>query len=283
MNVRSEIERAVGQTICEIRAASGGDVGQVYLARNSDGQGLAVKVDSGARPRLDIEGFMLNYLHEHTDLPLPAVIYNSPSLLIMSQMPGASVFSPKAEEHAADLLAALHERTAPAYGLHRATLIGGLDQPNPWTDSWVAFFAEHRLLHMAGQATAAGRLPANIARRVRELAMNLPAWIAEPAAPSLLHGDIWRGNVLAQNDQISAFLDPALYYGDPEVELAFITLFNTFGERFFSRYQEKRPLAPGFFDERRHLYNLYPLLVHARLFGGHYVSSVDTVLKKFSH
>jgi len=103
----------------------------------------------------------------------------------------------------------------------------------------------------------------------------------EPVRPSLIHGDMWGGNVLAANGMITGFIDPALYFADPEIELAFTTLFSTFGDTFFSRYNEHRPLAPGFFEERRDLYNLYPLLVHVRLFGGSYVDSVDGILRKF--
>ena len=74
---------------------------------------------------------------------------------------------------------------------------------------------------------------------------------------------------------------PAIYFADAEIELAFATLFNTFGDSFFARYSERRPLRPGFFEERRDLYNLYPLLVHVRLFGGGYVGAVERILDRF--
>ncbi len=80
--------------------------------------------------------------------------------------------------------------------------------------------------------------------------------------------------------RIAGFVDPAIYFGHPEIELAFSTLFGTFGEPFFRRYAELRPLRPGFLEHRRDLYNLYPLLVHVRLFGGSYVNSVDGTLKR---
>ncbi len=79
------------------------------------------------------------------------------------------------------------------------------------------------------------------------------------------------------------FVDPAIYYAHPEIELAFTTLFGTFERPFFDRYHELRPIAPGFFEERRDIYNLYPLLVHVRLFGGSYVSSVERTLRQFGY
>ena len=87
--------------------------------------------------------------------------------------------------------------------------------------------------------------------------------------------------VLAENGRITAFLDPALYFAVDEMELAYIALFNSFGTPFFRRYEEIRPLPPGFYEERRHLYSLYPLLSHVCHFGGSYVGMVDSVLRRF--
>lgn len=86
--------------------------------------------------------------------------------------------------------------------------------------------------------------------------------------------------MLASGNRITGFLDPALYYGHPEIELAFTTLFNTFGEAFFNRYQELTPIPPGFFELRRDLYNLYPLLAHVNIFGGGYIAPIEETLKR---
>ena len=94
---------------------------------------------------------------------------------------------------------------------------------------------------------------------------------------------MWGGNVLVKGGRIAGFVDPAIYYADPEIELAFSTLFSTFGDAFFARYAELRPLRPGFFEERCDIYNLYPLLVHVRLFGGGYVGSVSGTLSRFGY
>ena len=120
----------------------------------------------------------------------------------------------------------------------------------------------------------------NTLRRIERFADNLDEWLIEPARPSLIHGDIWSTNVLASDNRITGFIDPAIYYGHPEIELAFITLFNTFGDPFFQRYDERNGIAPGFFDTRRDIYNVYPLLVHVRLFGGGYWSGIEQVLSR---
>ena len=179
----------------------------------------------------------------------------------------------------ADLTA--HGVEAEAFGFERATVIGGLHQPNPSTKSWVKFFRDHRLLYMARQALDAGRLPAALMGRLETLAGRLGGWLTETARPSLIHGAMWTGNVLCNAGRLSGIVDPALYDADAEIELAFSTLFGTFGDAFFGRYGEHRPIKPGFFEERLDLYNLYPLLVHVRLFGGSYVGSVERTLTKF--
>jgi fructosamine-3-kinase len=275
------IEQQTGQAIRQTKALSGGCIGDVYRVDLADGRRLVAKVGDGSSAALDIEGYMLRYLREHSRLPVPDVLHSTPRLLLMSFLDGDSHFNAAAERHAADLLAELHSVRGSAYGLERDTLIGGLHQPNPTTDSWIAFFRDRRLRYMAHEAARVGRLPEGVLRRVEQLAGRLDRWLVEPEYPALIHGDMWTTNILAQSGRITGFIDPAIYYADPEIELAFSTLFGTFDRPFFEQYQQRRPLRPGFFEERRDLYNLYPLLVHVRLFGGGYVGSVDMTLRKF--
>jgi fructosamine-3-kinase len=277
------VATALDTAVTEATPLSGGCIGQVYRLRLVDGRQIVAKVDAQPGSQLAREGYMLAYLAQHSALPVPTVLHQEPDLLLMSFLPGRSHFNQAAQEHAAELLAALHAITAPAYGLEEPTLIGGLHQPNPWTDSWLTFFREQRLLYMGREAVRRGRLPEAIFGRLAEFAAHLDRWLMEPQRPSLIHGDVWTTNVLALGDQVTGFVDPAIYYADPEIELAFITLFGTFARPFFTRYQEIRPLAPGFFEERRDIYNLYPLLVHVTLFGGGYVHSVDETLQQFGY
>ncbi|MGI8649175.1 MAG: fructosamine kinase family protein, partial [Rubrobacter sp.] len=171
--------------------------------------------------------------------------------------------------------------TADSFGHERDTLIGSLSQPNPKTESWVEFFRDQRLLYLAGVAHESGRLPLEVRRRVEALAGKIGALIEEPMRPSLVHGDVWSQNVLVKGDRVTAFLDPAIYHADPEVELSYISLFDSFGEEFFRRYNELRPIPDGFFESRRHVYALYPLLVHVYFFGGGYVGMVESTLGRF--
>jgi len=277
------IEQAVGGRIAGVSPLSGGCIGQVYRVSMADGRVLGVKYDNAPGSQLALEGFMLRYLAQHSALPVPEVLHAENGLLVMTFLPGESRFNETAQVHAAELLAALHAVTATQFGLERDTLIGGLPQPNPQMTSWLDFFREARLLYMAQEGVRTNRLPEEMFSRLAVFAEHLDRWLLEPERPSLIHGDVWTTNVLAQGGRITGFVDPAIYFAHPEIELAFTTLFGTFGRPFFERYHEIRPIAPGFFEERRDLYNLYPLLVHVRLFGGSYVNSVDHVLRQYGY
>lgn len=274
---QSAIEAITGRRVARAAPLSGGCVGEVYRLDLDDGTPLVAKLGPGLEP----EGWMLRYLATHSDLPVPAVIHGDDDLLLMDHVEAGGAIDAGAERHAAELLAALHGVTADRFGLERDTLIGGLRQPNPWTPRWIDFFREQRLLHMAGEAQRAGRLPRGLMVRIERLAARLETWLEEPDAPALIHGDAWGGNILCRGGRVAAFIDPAIYYADPEIELAFGTLFGTFGGDFFNRYRQLRPIRPGFFEIRRDLYNLYPLLVHVRLFGGSYVSAVERIVSRF--
>lgn len=277
--LEDRIARALGASVRRLAPLSGGCVGDVFRADLGDGRRVVVKAgDAGSR--LDLEGWMLQTLAE-TGLPVPTVRHAADDLLAMDWIETSAGPDESAQAHAAELLAGLHGRTAPAFGLERDTLIGGLHQPNAPDASWLAFFRDRRLLYMAGEAHRAGRLPAKVMGRVETLGARLADWIPADTRPSLVHGDAWGGNVLRRAGRVAAFIDPAIYYADAEIELAFGTLFGTFGRAFFRRYGELRPIRAGFFEERRDLYNLYPLLVHARLFGGGYVSDVENTLRRF--
>ncbi|GAB3987122.1 fructosamine kinase family protein [Spirosoma daeguense] len=176
-------------------------------------------------------------------------------------------------------LAQLHSKTQPQFGLHFTNFIGSLTQNNTLTPDGHAFFFEQRLLPQAGLALYNGLLTKDsydaLFRLRDRLSDILPA-----ERPALLHGDLWSGNVLINGKGQPALIDPAVYYGFREAELAFTRLFGGFDEQFYEAYDEAFPLERGF-RERIAIYNLYPLLVHVNLFGSGYVSGVERVLKQF--
>jgi fructosamine-3-kinase len=277
MGLKERVRSLLHTDVLSEEHLSGGCVGDVRKITLADGRTLVAKIGFG----LALEGFMLEYLVENSRLPVPSVLFSDDTLLLLEFIPTRGRLNNAAQEDAADHLARLHGISAPLFGFSCDTVIGGLPQPNAQNESWMAFFRDQRLMHRARDAVRVGKLPVPIYARVEKLCAQLDRWLTEPMPPSLIHGDMWGGNILCREARIAAFVDPAIYYADPEIELAFSTLFGTFGDAFFRRYAEHRPIAAGFFEERCALYNLYPLLVHVRLFGGSYVTQVDATLQRF--
>lgn len=278
--MRDRIERATGAVVTELRGLGGGCISEVGLVRFADATRAVAKYDSGGTLRT--EAWMLEYLASNSALPVPRVQFQSDDLLLLEYIENdAGPLEGGAQRHAAELLAALHDVDTDRFGLERDTVIGGLHQPNAPSDGWLEFFAEQRLLYMGARARDAGAISVRCYDDIERLCNRLDRWLVEPVRPALLHGDMWGGNVLVREGRIVGFVDPAIYYGDAEVELAFSTLFSTFGAEFFSRYSALRPLDREFFEVRLPLYNLYPLLVHAVLFGQSYGRRVSETLERF--
>ncbi len=269
MDVERIISERLGRSVARSAALSGGCIAQARLLTLDDGQRVVAKTMTGSgAPNLDLEGWMLELLSERSSLPVPRVLLAEPDVLVIEYIEHTGRLSTRGDEHAAELLAALHSVTANRYGLERDTLIGPLNQPNTWSGSWPAFYAERRLMHFGGLAMERSGLGIEGMRAIEAVCARTDELVGEASPPSLVHGDVWGGNVLGDGDRVAAFIDPAVHHADAEVELAFTTLFGTFSEAFYRRYDEIRPIRAGFFEQRRDLYLLYPLLVHAALFDG---------------
>ena len=170
----------------------------------------------------------------------------------------------------ARMLAALHRNTSDRFGWADDNWIGLSPQKNAWSDDWPAFYGEFRL---KPQFERAGLLGDGSFLLVR-----LNAFFENyKPIPSLLHGDLWNGNV-GFTAQGPAFFDPAVYYGDREADLAMTELFGGFPDAFYFSYRQLFPLAPGY-EIRKHLYNLYHLLNHLNLFGSGYLGRVQATLR----
>jgi protein-ribulosamine 3-kinase len=182
-------------------------------------------------------------------------------------------------EHFGRSLAKLHSHTHTHFGLDYNNYIGSLKQSNEWQQDGVQFFIEKRLKVQAGLALYNGEIPRALYDKFDSLYKKLPE-VLPAEKPALLHGDLWSGNVMVGSDGWVCLIDPAVYYGNREAELAFTKLFGGFNPAFYQSYTEAYPLEKGF-EERIDIYNLYPLLVHVNLFGSGYLSGIEKVLKRF--
>jgi fructosamine-3-kinase len=185
------------------------------------------------------------------------------------------------DERLGRAIAALHAQAAGGWGWSEDNFIGALTQWNASTDTWAAFWRERRLQPQLRVARDHGRVPGASADWERLFAA-LPDVLRIQAGdgPSLLHGDLWSGNVMADADGRPVLVDPAVYRGHREADLAMADLFGGFDAGFHAAYREARPLADGYAQVRRPIYQLYYLLVHVNLFGGGYVAQTASMLRQ---
>ncbi|MDX2130606.1 MAG: fructosamine kinase family protein [Planctomycetota bacterium] len=262
------------------RTLSRGVGGEVLRVTLASGEDRVVKLSPGELD-LRVEARMLDLLRA-AGLPTPRVHRATHDALVMDAVDTGGSSGAGVERHAAELLAALHDHTSPdgTYGLHEANTIGPLPQDNTPGRGWVEFYGTRRLRTMADLAARRGSLLSSPRARLERLVGRLGEFIPDTPRPGLVHGDVWGGNVLCRAGRVAAFIDPAPYYADPEVELAFITMFGTFGQEFFREYGARRPIDAGFWDSRRDVYLLYPVLVHVALFPGRYDAHLDETLTR---
>jgi protein-ribulosamine 3-kinase len=176
-------------------------------------------------------------------------------------------------------LSKMHKHTQSYYGLPFNNYIGALYQTNEKADLWKSFFIERRLEPQIKMAKEAGRIESKTVADFNSLYKKLPDLLIEEP-PALLHGDLWSGNAITSHKGEVCLVDPSVYYGHREIEIAYTLLFGGFDKEFYDSYTENFPLEKGF-EQRVDVYNLYPLLVHLNLFGGSYLGQIQQVLRQY--
>ncbi|HTP06771.1 MAG TPA: fructosamine kinase family protein [Anaerolineae bacterium] len=281
-DLHSALEASIGP-IRSLTAIGGGDINEAARVETSDAR-YFVKWNYRPRPHVfQAEARGLNRLAAVNALRVPRVIavIEQPAALALEWIDLGSNKSAAAEALGRGL-AQQHRSTAEQYGLDHDNYIGSTPQQNAHARSWIEFYRDQRLGVQRDLAQRNGYLTPDRARRLDRVMAHLDQWIdGQQVAPSLLHGDLWGGNYLIDVQGNPVLIDPAVYYGDREAEIAFTELFGGFGVRFYAAYHEAWPLDRGYAD-RRDLYNLYHLLNHLNLFGEGYGGSVDTILRHYA-
>lgn len=178
-------------------------------------------------------------------------------------------------------LASMHRNdTGGFFGLEHDNYIGSLPQRNSPGDDWIRFFIEHRLEPQLRRASDQGLAYPKLIQQFGILFSRLRGLLVDQP-PSLLHGDLWSGNIVAGPDGLAWLIDPAVYYGNREIEIAFTGMFGGFSPEFYRAYEESWPLENGY-EERAEIYNLYPTLVHLNLFGRSYLPGIERTLRRFA-
>jgi fructosamine-3-kinase len=183
-------------------------------------------------------------------------------------------------ENFGESIAELHKHTQENFGLPFQNYIGRLHQPNNAHAKWSDFYKTERLIFLVEKARNRNLLSPEEISLAEKLCEKIDQVIPEEK-PALLHGDLWKGNFIVQENGTAAVFDPAVYYGHREMDLAMAQLFGGFENQFFEAYHASFPLQPGWMN-RMEIFQLYPLMAHLLLFGGPYHAQVVSILKKYA-
>ena len=260
-----------GIAIARVDATSGGCINQTSTVTLADDSRYFLKVNQGSLLEMfAAEADGLNAIRASSSLhapePLGYGVQGQQAYLLLEYLP---LQEHGDQQQAGAQLAALHLHTAAQHGWFRSNTIGASPQRNTQTHDWVEFWQQERLGFQLERARRNGYPPRSYEQGLR-LKEGIGALFTDyqPVA-SLLHGDLWGGNLAYLADASPVVYDPAVYYGDRETDLAMTELFGGFDEDFYAAYQAHWPLDAGY-AVRRNLYNLYHILNHFTLFGGEY-------------
>ncbi len=257
-----------------------GQIGEIYKV-NTEDQSYILKT-SQLSDNFSIEANMLQDINKY-NIPVPKVYAFSETYLLLEYIEENIQERATQEQDAARVLANLHSvsNESRMYGYYYNTTIGPFSQNNEQTQyNWSLFLGQMRIMPMAKICYDKGQISKETVERLEGLCRDMYKRIdMSSITPSLLHGDLWDGNIL-YNINSPVLIDPAIYFGDKEMELAFILMFNTFGKIFFDAYTQVHPLSKDFYEIKVPLYQVYPLLVHVALYGSAYTEKLEEVLKR---
>jgi fructosamine-3-kinase len=277
------IETALGARVRSASPVSGGDVHVAARVGLADGRNVFVKHGGRAAPGLlEAEARGLAWLGAAGVVRVPRVlaVTAEPQALVLEWIEPGTPTRAGAEALGRGL-AALHRFGAPCFGLDHDNWLAAIPQSNAQRPDWPTFYAEQRLVPLLARATDGGAATTRMRRGVEHVVRTIDERVGPSEPPSRLHGDLWGGNVIWDREGAPVLVDPAVYGGHREIDLAMMHLFGGFAPATFDAYAEAMPLAAGH-RERVPLYQLLPLLVHCVLFGGSYVRAVERALDALS-
>lgn len=282
-NFINHISSVLEESISKVQSVSGGDISKTYLLETPQ-QKYFLKVNSNnnALHMFNAEKTGLETIGNTNTIATPKVfasgIFQNEAFLILEYIASKSPKS-KDFENLGHQLAALHKYQSSDFGFFDDNFIGSLPQHNNKNTNWEKFYISQRLLPQIELALSKKLLEQNDVPDTKTMHKVCKDLFKE-VSPSLLHGDLWSGNYLISSDGKPYLIDPAVYYGHSEVDIAMSKLFGGFGTSFYEAYHVSFPKTQEF-DARIELYQLYYLLVHLNLFGKSYYNSVKQIFKSY--
>jgi len=283
VDILQNIFKDCGLNVQRYERLRGGDINSSYCLFTTKGKYFLKVNDKNKYPLMFTrEASGLHKLREFCTLKIPQVIKhancNDQQYLILEWLEKGT---PKKDmwENFGTGLAMMHKQPQEYFGLNEDNYIGSLNQNNDQHDEWYSFYTECRIKPLVKKLFDAGDLSATDIRDADLFCNNVRA-ILPIENPSFLHGDLWAGNYMITSYGYAAIFDPAVYCGHREMDIGMTKLFGGFDQHFYDAYNEAYPLENGW-EKRLPITQLYPLLVHAVLFGGHYISEVKHIFSAF--
>jgi fructosamine-3-kinase len=268
----------------EYEQVQGGDINKAYCLSTSSGKYFLKVNDANNYPAMFVkEANGLDLLRKNSTLIIPQVVKigvcNEQQYLLMEWLekgiPGTNMW-----KNFGASLAMMHKQPQQYFGLDEDNYIGSVKQINTRHNEWCSFYAECRVMPLVKKLFDAGDFSTRDLNDATSFCNNIKnIFPTEP--PALLHGDLWAGNYFFTSSGNAAIVDPAVYFGHREMDIGMTKLFGGFDQRFYNAYSETFPLEKGW-EQRLPITQLYPLLVHAVLFGGHYISNAMETIKQFA-
>ena len=284
MEVLQNIFKDCGLNVQRYEQVHGGDINSSYCLFTSREKYFLKVNDKNRYPLMFTrEASGLHKLCELSTLKTPQIIKQGScddEQYLLLEWLEKGVPKKDMSENFGNAIAVMHKQPQEYFGFDEDNYIGSLDQNNDQHDEWHSFYTECRIKPLVKKLFDAGDLSATNIHDADLFCNNLRT-ILPIETPSFLHGDLWAGNYMISSSGDAAIFDPAVYCGHREMDIGMTRLFGGFDTRFYEAYNETYPLEKGW-EKRSQITQLYPLLVHAVLFGGHYIGSVKNIFKVFS-
>jgi protein-ribulosamine 3-kinase len=286
-DLKSRIEEILSEPVKSTTAVSGGCIADSRkLVMNSGRVFFLKQVRDGSSGTFESEVSGLEELRKAGAVLVPEVVAQGPDYLLLEWIEEGKESADSCMEELGFQFAKLHYFSGEIFGFPEDNYLGDSPQSNSPSKNgsinWPTFYVENRLQFQAALAVKNGYMTPELQNLLELLYNKIPELLSGTEdKPSLLHGDLWSGNYLIDKNGRSWLIDPAVYYGHREADLAMTSLFGGFSKTFYSAYESAFPLAPGY-AEREPLYQLYHLLNHLNLFGTGYYRQVISILKRFA-
>jgi fructosamine-3-kinase len=280
-HVARRAEELLGTAVAATAPVAGGDIATATKLRLSSGRSAFMKtLPHAPEGFFEAEAAGLRWLGDAGGVHVPEVLAVEPDCLILSWVEPGKLSTEAASEFGR-ALAKTHDAGAPSYGLDHDGFIGRLPMPNKGATTWAEFYATKRVLPYLKLARDRGAISDEGADTVESAVRRLAELVPEEG-PRRLHGDLWNGNVIWTHDGGCCVIDPAAHGGHRETDLAMLALFGLPQlPRVLQAYEEVSPLADGW-EDRVGIHQLFPLLVHAVLFGGGYGARATDVAGRYT-